>query len=149
MAGRQFGDDAPEVQQIFPGVTRDANPGHLINDATEDFAMDTQAATHAAHVNFYFREGHLFEVLINITDLSSGSTSFNMEQAKELSALVSRKYGEPYNCEISPSPVLSKYECDWIQGERNISVLYMDVAGDAVVLNVAYKGNAHELGNNL
>ena len=138
--GAKVAMTAAQVQALFP---RAAAPGRqtLLTDGEAEL-LELPGVTIAgrpAAAQFYFREGALVAVKLAVTGLPPDAPGRGLAAAAAAADVLHRRYGSGYDCGDRSFGDISAYECKWLRDAVSIRYWYMDIAGQAPLMYVAFR----------
>ena len=128
-----------QLRAAMPGVRPVADGESLLDNAKELFILPGVRLPTGltATMAFYFREDDLNEVKLE-ANVPAGQTATNVRSAEVLADALKQTYGKPITC--GPRQSLLAFECDWIVNGLSVSITYMDIAGEAPMLETTVRG---------
>jgi hypothetical protein len=136
--GALVGMPIAQIQALFPQGYGSGGMG-VEGGGTPGWAMAEQVYGRSGVATFYFRNGGLSEVLVELKDVKANSTRTNFEQARDLKAALSDYYGKPETCVDSAKRGLDRLDCRWNHNGVQVGLSYQDFGGQSPVLDVAVK----------
>ncbi len=137
--GARIGMTPEQVRRAFPAAKPVENGESLLDNAKELLKLsDVRLSTgDRATASFYFRGDSLNEIKF-VADVPAGQTQANLKRAEAIANSLVPIFGKPSTC--GPRQGLLAFECDWVHGGLSVSVTYMDVAGEAPLLETTIRG---------
>ena len=101
--------------------------------------MDDQVYGRAGVATFFFRNGGLASVTVDLTDIKPHATIGNMEDARALETAFSGYYGKPKLCFDSTARGLDQVACRWEGHGLRIGLAYQDLGGASPYMAIAIR----------
>ena len=138
--GARLGMSVTDLRRLFPESTAPQTPAILTGGETESLEMTGIAlAGRPAVARFFFKEARLVAVELTLPDLKAAASSTNLAAAQEIAAEYTAKFGQGFDCGQRGLGDLNAYECTWLKSPLLIRLWYMDSAGQAPLLYVAFR----------
>ena len=143
----EVGMTPDQIRRVHPNARPPAERSTLRNGATCELEIpDYEVGGMAFRVCFYTRSSHLIQVMLS-------SEAPTEPQFQTMADLLRARYGrevstDTENCRPNRSLRLCSY--GWLlPSGTNVSILYMDVGGQAPLLNIVYQTRVRDGANRL
>ena len=138
--GLDLGATPKSVLKAFPDASRPLSITTLADGETDDLV------THALffggrlmEVRFFFRDGSLSTVQLMPASIQAARTAQNLRLAHTLADDLTARYGSPFTCGDRSYAAVALFECKWLAKPTVIRLWYMDIAGQAPALRIAFR----------
>lgn len=129
------GDSQAKVAADFPKARPPAKPDSL-NGADERLQFKDKVFDEPFRVRFFFDGDSLRVIQLEGLKVPRNATAANMARTKALLEKVKARYGGEPVCK-EQAGMINLFGCNWVSGDLEISVSYIDVSGDGPLMIVA------------
>lgn len=129
-----------QVRALFPSTIVPESPTILTGGDLDRLLLaniDLDGFPAAAH--FFFKDDELVSVELTLPNLKSGATARNLQIVQRISADLTRRYGQGYDCGNKSITDIAEYGCKWLKAPLAIRLWYMDAAGQAPLFYLAFR----------
>jgi hypothetical protein len=143
--GARLGMTLDQVKTLFanghgPVPLAGAKAPPAEDDGTDAlWQMDDQVYGRAGVATFFFRNGGLASVAVNLSDIKPHATIGNMADARALESAFSGYYGKPRLCFDSTARGLDQVDCRWEGHGLRIGLSYQDIGGASPYMAIAIR----------
>ena len=137
--GLEVGASLKSVRQAFPDATQPLSVTTLADGETDDLTTHALSlGDRLVEARFFFRDGGLTSVQL-VPVARRADPAATLQMAKRFSALLSERYGSPFDCGDNSYAGVGLYRCKWLSGPIIIRLWYLDAAGESPSLRVAFR----------
>jgi hypothetical protein len=137
--GATLGMTLDQLKTLLPSGHSPNSPPTEDDGSQPLWQMSDQVYGRDGDVSFYFRNGGLTSVVVDLADVKSHATIGNMEDARALETAFSGYYGKPKLCFDSTAGGLDQIDCRWEGHGLRIGLSYQDFGGASASMAVAIR----------
>jgi hypothetical protein len=138
--GLEVGASVKSVRHAFPDATQPLSPVTLADGETDNLTTyGLFLGDRLMEVRFFFRENGLTSVQLAPVAVGTQTRAANLRLAEALSARLTARYGAPFDCGDRTSAGVGLYACKWLNGPIIVRLWYLDAAGTAASLRIAFR----------
>jgi hypothetical protein len=137
--GATLGMTLEQLKTLLPSGHSPNSPPTEDDGSQPLWQMSDQVYGRDGDVSFYFRNGGLTSVLVDLSDVKPNATIGNMQDARALENAFSGYYGKPKLCFDSTARGLDQVDCRWEGHGIRIGLSYQDFGGASPRMAVAIR----------
>jgi hypothetical protein len=137
--GATLGMTLEQVKAALPDGHGPIGPPAEDDGSQPLWQMADQVYGRDGFASFYFRNGGLTSVVVDLADVKPHATIGNMEDARALETAFSGYYGKPKLCFDSTAGGLDQVDCRWEGHGLRIGLSYQDFGGGSPHMAIAIR----------
>jgi len=137
--GAVLGMTLDQVKAVLPTGVSPIAPPALDDGSQPLWELADQIYGRGGFVFFFFRNGGLTSVVVNLVGVKPHATVGNMDDARALETALSGYYGKPKLCLDSQARGLDQVDCRWEGHGLRIGLSYQDFGGRSPSMAIAIR----------
>jgi hypothetical protein len=119
------------IKTAFP------SPNLVEGGGSPGWVVEEEVYGHPAVATYYFANGHLLSVLVDVQNMQLRHTRDNVDVARDVENGLTEYYGAPKVCADTGKGGLARLDCRWVVRGVQIGLSYVDYGGLNPSLTVA------------